>query len=57
MNILILPGITGIAREIFNSLSQVKNIQLFGAGFDPEKSLEFNYVSFDALGPWDDIKT
>ena len=57
MNILVLPGTTGIAREIFNSLCQVKNIQLFGAGFDLEKSLEFTYVRFDALAPWDEIKT
>ena len=57
MNILVLPGTTGIAREIFNSLSQVKNIQLFGAGFDLEKSLKFSYVRFDALGPWDEIET
>jgi hypothetical protein len=54
VNILVVPGTTLIAREVCNSLSNVKNIQLFGAGFSMEQSVKFPYLGFDFIDSWND---
>jgi carbamoyl-phosphate synthase large subunit len=54
VNILVVPGTTLIAREVCNSLANVKNIQLFGAGFSMEQSVKFPYVGFDYIDSWND---
>lgn len=49
LNILIAPGTTGVAREISSSLMHVKNIKLFGAGFDLKLAESFPYSDFRYL--------
>lgn len=46
MKVLLAPGTTGIAKEIFNSLFACKNIELYGCGFDLSKAKEMKYEKF-----------
>ncbi len=50
MNVLIVPGTTLIAREICNSLSTMKGIYLFGAGYDAAAAKNFPYHVFNHAG-------
>jgi carbamoyl-phosphate synthase large subunit len=51
-HLLILPGTTLIAKEIHDSLLLTKNVEVFGAGFEPPEKLEvfFNYKGYFELG-------
>ncbi len=46
MNVLIVPGTNGCALEIVRSLISMKNVNLYGAGNDLEKSKKFPYENF-----------
>jgi hypothetical protein len=48
-NILIIPGTTGIAREIFSSLHFTKGLTLFGAGESVLASENMDYAGFRLL--------
>jgi len=49
VNVLIAPGTTLIAKEMCNSLSFTKTVNLYGAGFDLVSAANFPYLAFDFL--------
>jgi len=46
VRVLLAPGTTGIAKEIFNSLLACKDIELYGCGFDLIEAQEMKYRKF-----------
>jgi carbamoyl-phosphate synthase large subunit len=46
MRILLAPGTTGIAQEVYRSLSTCKNIEILGCGFDPRRAKLFGIDNF-----------
>lgn len=49
MNLLLVPGTTLIASEYLEALRPIKNLHLFGAGFDTEHPLCIKYQCFEFL--------
>ena len=50
MNLLIVPGTTLVAKEICDSLTTTKGVELFGAGFDLEAAKGYPYSAYEFLG-------
>jgi len=52
--VLVAPGTTRIAREIQNSLSDVKDVRLFGVGSSLRDAKSFKYTSYKKIGRFDE---
>ena len=50
VKVLIVPGTTRIASEIHNSLVDVKDVSLFGAGSSTRDARRFSYVDYKKIG-------